>query len=146
MSQRKIRRHKPGHNTINQQQRWKCIDHKRKKKLNKTFDIFIKLLLGFYLNDENIEDKKGKNFEKNNQFEICYIFNKNYINKLKEIFNYDEFHKTITKEKFIQKIKEINDINKLIINKEFIEDLKNDLSKTQFVEALSTNIKKNYTI
>ena len=36
---------------------------------------------------------------KEQQFEICYIVNQKYINKLKEILNYKEFCKLELKEK-----------------------------------------------
>ena len=113
----------------------------KKKNNNKKFDNYIKILMSFYLNDEYINNNIKKKFEKNSLFEDCYVFNKNYINKLKEIFNYKEFCKIITKEDFFKNNESIN-FNELTYNKEFIEDLGDNLSQTQFIESLPNNIKK----
>ena len=97
--------------------------------------------MGFCLNDEYINNKIKKKLKKNDLFEDCYIFNKLYINKLKEIFNYKEFCKIITKEDFF-KINEDITFNELLYNKEFLEDLGDNLTQTQFIESLPNDIKK----
>ena len=58
---------------------------------NNNVDKYIKLLLSIFYNYEYINNKAIKKFERNQQFEICYIVNQKYIKKLKQILNYKEF-------------------------------------------------------
>jgi hypothetical protein len=80
----------------------------KKKKNIKNLDNYIKLLMSMYLNDEYINNKVSQKLKKFKLFEFCYILSKNYINKLKEIFNYEEFIEIIIKEKFFENIEEKN--------------------------------------
>ena len=57
------------------------------EKINKEKDNYIKILFNIYMNYKYIDYKISKKLQQE-QFEICYIVNKNYINKLKEIFKY----------------------------------------------------------
>ena len=112
----------------------------KKKKNIKNLDNYIKLLMSMYLNDEYINNKVSQKLKKFKLFEFCYILSKNYINKLKEIFNYEEFIEIIIKEKFFENIEEKN-FNELINNKEIIDELKNTLIQAHFVENLPSNVK-----
>ena len=95
--------------------------------INNNIDDYIKILVGIYNNYEYINNKANKNFLKDQQFDICYIVNQKYINKLKEILNYKEFCKLELKEKQINKI---------------IEEIKKDFSQTQFLKSLYSLDKK----
>ena len=70
----------------------------------------------------------------NEQFEICYIVDINYINELKQVLGYEEFRKLKIKEIFGKYMHE--SIDKLINNNTFFEEIKNELSKTNFLESL----------
>ena len=115
---------------------------KVEQKNNNNNDNYTKILLNIYLNYEYINYKKSKKFKNDQQFEICYIVNKNYINKLKEIFNYDVFCKYKIKEKFdIYKTK-VNNFNELLNNNTFFEEIKNELLIANFFESLCIIDKK----
>ena len=94
----------------------------KKKKIIKNLDNYIKLLMSIYLNNEYINNKVNKKLKKFKLFEVCYILNKNYINKLKEIFNYEEFITIMIEEEFFQNNEEQN-FNELLNNNEIIGEL-----------------------
>ena len=56
------------------------------------FNYSIQLLLNIYKNDYEINNKINKKYEPNQQFEPCYIVSKNYVERLKKMFNYKEFY------------------------------------------------------
>ena len=103
-------------------------------------DIYIKLLSNIFYNYEYINNKANQNFEKEQQFEICHIVNQKYINKIKQILNYKEFSKHKIKEIFNKY--NIGSNNDLMKNNEFIKEIRNVLSQTQFLNYLCSIDKK----
>jgi len=77
-------------------------------------------------------DYKMSEKVKKEQFEICYIVNKDYINKLKNIFKYREFCLFIIKEKFDKYRKSINNFNELLNKKTCYDEIKNEASHIKF--------------
>ena len=104
---------------------------------NKQIDIYIELLLRLLYNYEYINRETNKNL-KEQQFETCYIVNKNYISKLKEILNYKEFCKLKIKEKYNIYFKELKNSNELIKNIKILEEIKDDLYENEILEILKT--------
>jgi hypothetical protein len=94
---------------------------------------YINVLLNIYLNYEYINLKINKKFENGQEFEFCYIVSKNYINQLKKIFNYEKINTNKIKEKFDYYIKQKNNFNELLNDKNFLEEIKNELMKNKEV-------------
>ena len=132
------------------------------KPINNNVDIYIKILWNIFYNYEYINHNINKKFESEQQFEICYIINKNYILKVKEVLNYKHFCEYKIKEKIgYYKIKG-NNFDELLNNNEIIEEIKKDIFQTKFAFSLSLvdkeifnqikndyeliNIKKNYLV
>ena len=115
---------------------------KNPKPKNIDNDNYLKILLNIYLNYEYIKYNTNKNIKNNQQFEICYIANKNYINNLKEILNFDESYYNI-KEIFDKYKSIVNDFNELLNNNQFLDEVKNNLSKSQFFANINAIIDKH---
>ena len=96
-------------------------------------DNYIKILFNIYMNYKYIDDKINKKLSQE-QFEPCYIVNKNYINKLKDIFKYKEFYTHKIKEIFEKYKTNISNFNELINSKAFYEEIKNEASQIQINE------------
>ena len=112
------------------------------KKSNNINDDYIKILLYIYLNNEYIKYNTSKNIKNNQQFEVCYIVNKNYINNLKELLHFDEFCYHI-KEIFDKYKSIVNHFNELLNNNQFLDEVKNNLSKSQFFANINAIIDKH---
>ena len=82
-----------------------------KKLFVKFVNDYIKLLLALYYNYEYINNKANKQFERNRQFEICYIVNQKYINKIKQVLNYKGFCNYKIKEKIDKYLLKSNNIS-----------------------------------
>ena len=85
------------------------------------------------MNYRYIDDKINKKLSQE-QFEPCYIVNKNYINKLKDIFKYKEFYTNKIKEIFEKYKTSKTNFNELLNSKTFYEEIKNEASQIQFNE------------
>ena len=101
---------------------------------------YIKLLYHLYYHYKEFNSKKNSQFT---QLEKCYIISKKYMDKIKDIFNYDEFCKGIEDNKIkdiINKYKELykneaNNVNNLINYDEFYLEFKNNFS-IKFLECI----------
>ena len=115
---------------------------------NANNEDLIKLLLNIYLNNEYIKYKLNTKI-KNEQFEICYIVNKKYIDKLKEISEYEEFCKSKIKEIFDKYKIGTNNYNELLNNSQLYEEIIKELYYTKFNghiinKKIIMGIKHNY--
>ena len=109
---------------------------------------YIKLLYHLYYHYKEFKNKKNCQFTR---LEKCYIISKKYMDKIKDIFKYDEFCKGIEDNKIkdiINKFKELyknetNNVNNLINYDEFYLEFKNNFS-IKFLECiLSINNEKD---
>ena len=81
------------------------------EKINRENDNYIKILFNLYMNYKYIDYKISKKLNQE-EFETYYIVNKNYINKLKEIFKYKQFCQYKIKKNLIY----INKIQIILMN------------------------------
>ena len=113
---------------------------------NNDTNNYIKILFNLYMNYEYINYKISNKKLDKEQFEICYIVNKNYINKLKDILKYNNFCSHKIKQKFDKYIKGTNSFNELLNNETFYNEVKNESSHIQFNEInkqIINDIKKD---
>jgi hypothetical protein len=88
--------------------------------------IYLKLLMNLYNNHEEI-----RSLIKENKIEkFYYIISKNYIEKIKELFNYNEFCKIMDEKQMKDKLNKYKD------EKEIFKELKNNFDKS-FLESLN---------
>ena len=95
---------------------------------NENNDNHIKILLCIYMDYKYIDYKISKKLTQD-EFKSYYIVNKNYINKLKDIFKYKDFCTLNIKEKLDAK-----SFNELLNNKAHYEEIKKESSQIKFNE------------